>query len=227
MAYLGEFGRAIQDAEGEPDHFSFYGDQFVVPARASSLPIAKFAWQTKVFQKAQSQAEERRDIARGMVQRARSQEEWDDAQLAEATASGEVVQAGLDSLAAIWEYLRSTITDETEFERLYVKAIEVGADTDELFEVCAQIVQAVAGRPTRRPSGSSDGPSSTGRGSTVPSVSGAPTSGPEPHGTQVWEPPVAQSGWAPPPMTAAEKQRAEFREQMRPVGELVRTRSGG
>jgi len=123
MVYLGEFGRAIQDDEGEPDSFSFHGEQFVVPARASSLPIAKFAWQTKVFQRAQSQAEDKRDQARYLVGRATTEDDYNDAALALAEAEGSVVQAGLDSLAAIWEYLRSTITDEESFDRLYAKAI--------------------------------------------------------------------------------------------------------
>lgn len=230
MAHLGEFGRALQDDAGEPDTFSFHGEPFVVPARASSLPIAKFAWQQKVSQQRERQAADRLDMAQARQQMARTQDEYDEATAAVAEAQAEQTQVGLDTLASIWEYLRAMIPDETEFDRLYSVALRVGADTDELFEVCAQIVQAVTARPTRRPSGSSGGPRSSGRGSTGSSASQGRTPGPAPQQSGplslTWEPPAEPvQRWAPPELSPAERQRAEFRNQMIPVGSV--TRSGG
>jgi hypothetical protein len=202
MALLGEFGREAAP-DGDPDLFSFHGDLFEIPGKVSALPVARFAWRTRELEHARAVAD--RNLAR-----AHGGDAQDTAQAALAT-----VEAG--ELAAVYEFLQGVIgVDQwTGFEQV---AQRVGADFEELIGVCNQIAQAVTARPTRRPSGSTDGPSTSGDGSTGVSASLEPTPG--------------STNWGPGPMVIVPAvsetpaaARREIRAVLTPVGEGIR--SGG
>ena len=76
-----------------------------------------------------------------------------------------VAQAGADSsdlegLAAMYDLLEQCI-HEDDWVRFQKVATRVKADDKALFGVVREVMATVAGRPTRRPSDSSDGPPST------------------------------------------------------------------
>lgn len=218
MADLGEFGHAIATHDGEPDTFRFYGEVFEVPAALSPLPLMRFAWRQKVVDQAAEQAERRRDraqalmdSARSEVERASRQPEWSAAELA-------VAEAGLDRMATMYEFMTGCLPDPGQWARFEQAAVRNHAQADELMAVCSAVFAAVAGRPTSRPSESSDGPWTTGAESTVNSGWPEPTPGqpPQPTDSLLAEP-------LPPVrvLTENELQRLQIRAQMAPVGQLL------
>ena len=85
--------------------------------------------------------------------------------------------AEAEGLSAMHDLLRDCLPAD-DWRRFQQVAEENKADGDELLAISRTVYQAISGRPTRRPSDSSDGPSSTGASSRVPSsteVSSTPT----------------------------------------------------
>jgi hypothetical protein len=215
VANLGEFGRAIVEHAGEPDTFTFYGERFEVPARLSPLPMMQFAWRTKLHQQADEQSKDRVARCRATLDRAPHGPARDLAatELEAAELADNEVQINL--MAAMYEFMRGCLPDESTWQRFQQVAMVNGADAGELMEVCSSIFTAVSGRPTSRPSDLSDGPSRIGDGSTDDAGSPDPTLGRPLHSTgSVVE------------LTPLERQRREALEQMVPVGQLLRG-SGG
>jgi hypothetical protein len=66
----------------------------------------------------------------------------------------------LDGLTSMYELLEQCLHAE-DWERFQQKAVEVKADGDELMQVVSDVIATLSGRPTSRPSGSSDGPTVT------------------------------------------------------------------
>lgn len=78
-------------------------------------------------------------------------------------------QSGADSseqegLSAMHDLLRDCLSP-ADWRRFQQVASDNRADGDELLGICRAVYQALSGRPTRRPSDSSDGPSPTGESS--------------------------------------------------------------
>jgi hypothetical protein len=192
VADLGEFGRELADLDDEVDVFTFHGEFFALPARMSALPLLRFAWRGKVLEQRVAQAKS-----------ARARAQTDEDRLAADQAEG---TADMDALSAIYEFLQASLPDDWDrFERV---AIRAGADQDELLEVCNRIYAAVSGRPTRRPAGSSGGPSTSGDGSTAgPGWQESPAFASQPD-------PVP----ALPERSLRDQQRAAYLQGMRPVG---------
>jgi hypothetical protein len=69
-----------------------------------------------------------------------------------------------DALAAMYDVIRQAIHAD-DWDAFCDHAADVHADEDELMACVQQAVQVISGRPTRRPSDSSDGPSPTGTSS--------------------------------------------------------------
>jgi hypothetical protein len=215
MASLGEFGAelAVVDDELEPDTFLFHGHEFALPAKVSSLPALRFAYNTQTV----IAAEER---AQAAAQRARTPEQRQD-------AARLMAEVQLTANAGLYAYLRAMLPGG-EWERFETVAAEHGADEEELLDVAKKIMAAVASRPTRRSSGSPAGPSPTGPTSTDDSDSPPLFFGPDtdtasanrPTGgtrTVVLVPEPAEE------MTPLEAARAEIRESSASVADLVRS----
>jgi hypothetical protein len=86
-----------------------------------------------------------------------------------------VAKAGVDSddldgLAAMYDLLEQCIADD-EWARFQAHADKTRADGDELMRVVKDVFEVLSARPTRRPSGSSDGPQTTEPSSTGDSYS--------------------------------------------------------
>lgn len=73
----------------------------------------------------------------------------------------------LAGLAAMHELLRDCLASG-EWPRFQKVAADNKASAEELMAVCGAVYQAVTGRPTRQPSDSSDGLSTTGESSRAP-----------------------------------------------------------
>jgi hypothetical protein len=216
VANLGEFGRAVVEHTGEPDTFTFYGERFEVPARLSPLPMMQFAWRTKLHQQADEQSKDRVSRCQGTLDRAPAGPARDLAatELAAAELADNEVQINL--MAAMYEFMRGCLPNEAMWQRFQQTAMVNGAAADELMEICSSIFAAVSGRPTSRPSDSSDGPSSIGDGWTDGAGSPDPTAGQ----------PVRDMDSVVVELTPLERQRREALAQMVPVGQLLRG-SGG
>jgi hypothetical protein len=78
----------------------------------------------------------------------------------------------LDGLAAMYDLLEQCLADD-EWARFERHADRHRADGDELMEVVSKVFEVLSERPTRRPSDSSDGPSTTSPSSTDASSSRA------------------------------------------------------
>jgi hypothetical protein len=215
MAHLGEFGQQVADFEGEADTFSFHGEVFEVPARLSSLVLMRFADAAKRAQDQQEDARARRAAAQAALGRAVTDGARDAAAAEASAADYAFATAETSGTAAMYRFVRECI-GEDQWARFEAHAVRVGAGQEELLAVAGAIYQAVSGRPTRRPSDSSGGPSSTGVGSMDGAGSPVATPGPSPL-------PEASVGQVVE-LTEAARQRAEFATQMRPVGVLL---SGG
>ena len=63
----------------------------------------------------------------------------------------------MEGLAAIYDLLKQCLADE-EWARFEDHATAVRADGDDLLGVVSQAIEAIAERPTKEPSDSSDGP---------------------------------------------------------------------
>lgn len=213
---LGEFGAelAAVDATDDPDTFLFHGHEFVLPAKVSSLPALRFAYNAQQVTALENQA-------RASLQRARTE-------AAREEAARQMAEVQLAANAGLYTYLRDVLAGPGEWERFETVAAEFGADEQELLDVAQKIMAAVAARPTRRSSGSPAGPSSTGDGSTGDSAS--------PSSPEVEEPVrsvmgrarpvvVTEAGSTPETFTELDLARAEILEESASIAELVR--SGG
>lgn len=78
----------------------------------------------------------------------------------------------LDGLAAMLDLLEAVVIDEDR-DRLLKVASRNGVDAETAMDVVKAVIQAEAGRPTRQPSDSSDGQSTTGESSKGSSPFGA------------------------------------------------------
>lgn len=220
MADLGEFGRARAAAYAdagepvEPDTFRLDGETFTVQEALSSLVLMEFAWAVKAGQVEQDTADALEAQARAALDTATSAAVRDAAEADLVAAQTRKATAETAAAADMYAYIRACIGDR-EWTRFRAAVLRLGLNTDELMDICAAIYSAVAGRPTVRPSRSSGGPSNTGVGSTGGAASLGVTPG------------LSLPGpGSPEPLSAAERQRAEFAALMAPVGDLL-TRSGG
>jgi hypothetical protein len=66
----------------------------------------------------------------------------------------------LDGLAAMYDLIEACIAPQ-DWDRFQRVAIKAKADDKDLFAVVREVMAMVSGRPTRRPSDSSDGPATT------------------------------------------------------------------
>lgn len=88
---------------------------------------------------------------------------------------GYFAKKGLDTddpsaLAAMYDLIRQTIVDD-DWEAFADHATEVRASEEDLMDVVKQAIGVMSGRPTRRPSDSSGGPSTTETSSSAGSSS--------------------------------------------------------
>lgn len=208
MADLGEFGAelaAVEEGEDGPDTFLFHGHEFTLPARVSSLPALRFAYNAKQVIAAEDQA-------RAAMQRARTPQ-------AREAAARQMAEVQLTANAGLYTYLRDVFAGPGEWERFEAVAAEFGAYEDELMDVATKIMAAVAARPTRRSSGSPAGPSTTGDGS--PGDSGSPPQA----GVMGRVRPVVvtEQGTVPQPMSDLDAARAEILDGSATVRELARS----
>lgn len=74
----------------------------------------------------------------------------------------------MEGLVAVYRMLEDVIVPD-DWQRFQDHARTVSASSDDLLAVVKQAMQVIGGRPTVRPSDSSDGPSSTTESSKVPS----------------------------------------------------------
>jgi hypothetical protein len=86
-----------------------------------------------------------------------------------------VAKAGVDSddlagLTAMYDLLEQCLAED-EWDRFQAHADKTRADGEELMGVVAKVFEVLSARPTRRPSDSSDGPSTTAPSSTGDSSS--------------------------------------------------------
>jgi hypothetical protein len=218
MASLGEFGAeldAIDEEDGELDTFLFHGHEFTVPAKVSSLPALRFAYNAKQVIAAEDQAAAAMQRARTAAERER--------------AARLMAEVQLTANAGLYTYLRDILATPGEWERFEAVAAEFGAEEAELMDVATKIMAAVAARPTRRSSGSPAGPSTIGDGSPDDSSS-PPEEEPEPEPVRsvmgrARPVVVTEQGADPEPLTDLERARDEMAGAAVSVRELVR--SGG
>jgi hypothetical protein len=183
MASLGEFGRAVAEFEGEADDFTFHGEPFTIPAAFSDLPVLKFANASVASQRASEAAEARAKTAQSVIDDPRADEARKAVATADLTAAQYEAQvASAEFASAAYDFIRDAV-GHTQWPRFEAIAVQYGSRQDELIELASLIYSAVSGRPTRRPSISTGGPSSTGDGSTDGSGSPGETPGPRPPST--------------------------------------------
>ncbi len=139
------------DPEAEPDTFTYFGEQFDIPATVGAGSLLQFTYYIKM---ADGQAK-RGDAA---LRKALTEE-------AKMRANVEKVEAELNATSAVYKLLASCL-GESQMDRL-LRAVDAnGVQPEGLMELCNNIQEAVAARPTRRSADSSAGPSTNGSGST-------------------------------------------------------------
>lgn len=180
MALIASVGRTLETVAENPDTFEFFGTVFEVPSAVGAASVLRFAWESKQTETQMDRAQRRRD-------RALTDSERD-------AATSDMGAAEMAGMAAMYGFLQAMLGDQ--WAQFIAVADEARADEDELMEIVQALIGAVAGRPTKRPSGSSGGPSSTGGSSTDAPAWGA----------------------SPPPLTPAQQARAEMAARMAPVG---------
>lgn len=235
MARIGEFGRARAELVEEPDTFTFYGEEFEVPAGISAVVLMDFVAETQAATEAREDALARQERAEARLARGGSEQDRLLARAALDDADRDLIAAGNRLLVGMRGYVRGCLgeDDDAQWRRFNAVCREQAVDSDELMEVCAAIFSAVSARPTRRPSDSSDGPSSIGVGSTAGAGSPAVTGGPLLPATVSPGPLLAEpgTGGTDGPMaqvvelTPLERQRQEALAHTVPVSALLR--SGG
>lgn len=221
MADLGEFGRArvVERAaeDGvpvEPDVFRFHGERFEVPAHLSSLVLMEFAHDATVNDAALTAAQSRVARAADEADAAGDDVHRKSQAAAELSAAEHArAEAVTANLSAMYRYIRACVGDE-QWDRFRAVVLREGVDEDELMLVCGSLFEAVAARPTRRPSASPDGPSPTGVGSTAGSGSPEATPGP---GRVIAGEVLEPSGRVLAMPTPLERQNAEFEQWLKPV----------
>jgi hypothetical protein len=72
--------------------------------------------------------------------------------------------SGRDAIAAVWAMLRNLVHPD-DFDMFWAAARANRQTLEDLTDLCEALVEAVAERPTKRPSDSSDGQRSTGASS--------------------------------------------------------------
>ena len=209
MAFLGEFGRQAADYDGEADSFTFYGEQFEIPARLSGLVMLRFADQARGADALTSEGTARAEAGRAALARATTGEERAAAE-AEVAAGEQMFGEGTSAGGAAQRRFLRDCLGEGQADRFEEVAMRVGAPIDELLYVAGMVYATVSGRPTQRPSSSSGGPLTTGLGSTDGAASPVATPGPSP----LPEASVTD-------LSEAAAQRAEFAAQMQPVRALL------
>lgn len=147
-----------------------------------------------------------------------------------AAATSGVQTDDLEALAVTHDMIRDCLADG-EWPRFQRVATVNRARTEDLMPICRVIWQVLSGRPTIRPSDSSDGPSSIGENSPEPSSSEAPSesmarppTSPQPTPT----PPTPQPTPSPPTPVADMEQVREARRndprvlRLRPILDIGR-----
>ncbi|GAB3250925.1 hypothetical protein GCM10027456_24630 [Kineosporia babensis] len=197
MPNLGDFTPDIRtDIADDPDVFTFCGEEFELPATSGAGSFLQFAHKMKL---AQEQAE-RGDAAE---KRARTEE-------GRAAARAEKVQSDMNAMSAVYSLLEGVL-GEGQMDRFTRAADRYGVPSEEIFSIVNRLEAAVAGRPTRRSSDSSAGPSTTGPGSTD---AGSGRTAP---GTELLTEPTDSFR----PLTPAEQQRANLQKHLVATGQLA------
>jgi hypothetical protein len=155
MTHLGELGlRPDLDADDavpvELDTFGWYGETFAVADRLSALGLLRMAWDSR-------QADTLRRNAGITRKRATTPE-------ARAAADEIEAQADRDEMAAMYQFLRSTLAPG-EWDRFEEVTHLAGADDQVMSGLIQQLIGVISARPTMRPSGSADGLSTSTPGS--------------------------------------------------------------
>lgn len=158
MPHLGSLspavGTADDAAELERDTFDWYGETFAVADSVSALTLLRMAWDSR-------QADGLRNRATIARRRARTD--------AERAAADELdAQAERDELASMWSFLRSTLAPG-EWDRFVEVSELAGAPPDAVGELIQTLIGVITARPTRQPSASAGGRSTSSVSSLVPS----------------------------------------------------------
>jgi hypothetical protein len=152
MGVVGDFTPAeTTDTDAESDEFTFCGDTFEIPPTVGAFALLRYGSLMKgaVAQEKRGEAAQRKALS-------------DDAKI---RALRELNGAELTAQAAIYELLKACLGDD-QLDAFGELADRSGVNLDGLMEVAGQIQEVIGGRPTRRSSGSSAGPSTTGETST-------------------------------------------------------------
>jgi hypothetical protein len=186
MADLGDFSPdRTTDPHAAPDTFTFGGEQFNIPATVGAGALLRFTWRLKA-----ASEQQRRGTA--ALKKAITAE--GKAQARELIGTGE-----LDGSAAIYDLILSVL-GEDQIDAFTALADRHGVTIDGLLDVCHRIQEAIAGRPTRQPTGSSDGLPTSGTGSTA---SGSGVTDPAPVSPLVAQRALVDQMTAPAPEAAA------------------------
>jgi hypothetical protein len=160
MSHLGSLSpdlatEGLDDAP-ELDTFEWFGEIFTVAPNLSALAILRYAWDMKT-----SEDQERR----GQLNRRRARTDTERSDADDLIGTSTVTQ-----MAAAYVFLKSVIGpgEWTRFEEITNLAC---ADENVLGSLINNLIGAISARPTRQPSGSAGGPSTTGPSSPVASPS--------------------------------------------------------
>jgi hypothetical protein len=152
VAIVGDFTPTeTTDPQADPDTFTYFGEEFEVPATVGTAALLRFAWLMKGALDQSSRGEQAK--RRALTDEAR------------ARANAEIIEADLSASAAMYDLLRACLGD-TQLQDFLTTADLNGVTQDALMEVCDRIQGVIAGRPTKRSADSSDGPSTNGPTST-------------------------------------------------------------
>lgn len=190
MANLGNFTPAVRtDTDAEPDTFTYCGEEFDLPATAGAGSFLQFADKMKTSQ----ELAERGSAA---LKRAHTAE-------GKAAARAMLSESDMTAMSAVWSLL-TAVLGEQQMDKFARATDRFGVPVDEIFGIVNQLEAAITGRPTRRSSDSSAGPSTTGPASTD---AGSGLTAP---GTELLTDPVDSFR----PLTPAERQRANLQRHL-------------
>lgn len=152
MAHLGSLSPEftvgdVQDAP-ERDTFDWYGETFVLADRLSPLLVMRMAYDSRIA-----------DGLRAQAKAAQQRGDVDRAQELDATADR-------DEAASMYAFLRATLAPG-EWDRFLEQTSLAGAPDDVLAGLIQTLIGVITDRPTKRPSGSPVGPSTSTGGSAV------------------------------------------------------------
>jgi hypothetical protein len=160
MAHLGVLSPDLTvdglDDAPELDTFEWFGEVFTVAPNLSALAILRFAWDTKA-----AEGQERR----GQLNRRRARTDTERGEAEELIGGAAATQ-----MSAAYGFLKSVI-GPGEWPRFEEVTDLACANEDTLGELITALVGVITARPTRQPSASAGGLSTTGPSSQAASPS--------------------------------------------------------